>query len=264
MKFENKKIAVIGGGSIGTAMAKGLLKGNAVNAEDLIITRKKEDLPKDNREMYFQEDNSDAVRKSEIIIYAVRPGQFADVLKETKKDLDPEKHIIVSVVSGFTAKDIEDIIGTEFNVIRAMPNTAIAIGESMTCIAGDSADKSALEYVKELFNHAGLCLIIEERQMLSATALCSCGVAFFLRSVRAASQGGIQSGFHSQEALIMAAQTAKGAAELILENGSHPESEIDKVTTPRGCTIAGLNEMEFQGFSSAMIKGILAAQKVSH
>jgi pyrroline-5-carboxylate reductase len=92
--------------------------------------------------------------------------------------------------------------------------------------------------------------------VVPATALCACGVAFFLRSIRAASQGGIEIGFHPEEALFLAAQTARGAASLLLRGG-HPESEIDRVTTPRGCTIAGLNEMEHQGFSSALIKGIL-------
>ncbi|MDP7465876.1 MAG: pyrroline-5-carboxylate reductase dimerization domain-containing protein, partial [Candidatus Marinimicrobia bacterium] len=88
------------------------------------------------------------------------------------------------------------------------------------------------------------------------TALCACGVAFFLRAIRAASQGGIEIGFHSDEAFTIAAQTARGAATLLLDNDAHPEAEIDRVTTPMGATIAGLNEMEHQGFSSSMIKGI--------
>ena len=95
--------------------------------------------------------------------------------------------------------------------------------------------------------------------MIPATALCACGIAFFLRAVRAASQGGIEIGFHSDEALLMAAQTAKGAAALLLSNHQHPENEVDKVTTPRGCTISGLNQMEHHGFSSAMIKGIVTS-----
>ena len=102
----------------------------------------------------------------------------------------------------------------------------------------------------------GQTLIIDEEQMASATALCACGVAFFLRAIRAASQGGIEIGFHSDEAFTIAAQTARGAATLLLDNDAHPEAEIDRVTTPMGATIAGLNEMEHQGFSSAMIKGI--------
>ena len=98
--------------------------------------------------------------------------------------------------------------------------------------------------------------------MTSATSLCACGIAFFLRAIRAASQGGTEIEFHASEALKMAAQTAKGAAALLLEHESHPEDEIDKVTSPKGCTIAGLNQMEHSGFSSAFIKGITtSAQK---
>ena len=97
--------------------------------------------------------------------------------------------------------------------------------------------------------------------MVPATALCACGIAFFLRAIRAASQGGIEIGFHADEAITLAAQTARGAAALLLEFGSHPETEIDKVTTPKGCTIYGLNEMENRGFSSAMIRGIITASE---
>ena len=99
--------------------------------------------------------------------------------------------------------------------------------------------------------------------MTPATALCACGVAFFLRCVRAASQGGIEIGFHPEEALLLAAQTARGAASLLLQEGRHPESEIDRVTTPRGCTIAGLNEMEHRGLSSAMIRGIVVSARAA-
>jgi pyrroline-5-carboxylate reductase len=143
-----------------------------------------------------------------------------------------------------------------------MPNTAIAIGESMTCIASDNANENNLAEVSKMFKTVGEVIQINEELMTSATALCACGVAFFLRAVRAASQGGVEIGFHAEDALRMAAQTAKGAAALLLELKSHPEHEIDKVTSPKGCTIAGLNEMEHQGFSSSMIKGIkLSAQK---
>ena len=99
--------------------------------------------------------------------------------------------------------------------------------------------------------------------MSAATALCACGIAFFLRSIRAAAQGGVEIGFHARDAITIAAQTALGAAQLLLQNGSHPEEEIDKVTSPKGCTIAGLNEMEHQGLSSAMIKGIKLSANIA-
>jgi len=132
----------------------------------------------------------------------------------------------------------------------------------MTTIASDSATREKMELVKGVFDAVGETLIIQEELMTSATALCACGIAFFLRSIRAASQGGVEIGFHAEDALKMAAQTALGAAALLLANHSHPEQEIDKVTSPKGCTIAGLNEMEHQGFSSSLIKGIkLSAEK---
>jgi len=141
-----------------------------------------------------------------------------------------------------------------------MPNMAIAIRESMTCLCAAEGEHEALDVVGPLFEAVGRTLVLPEDLMVSATALGACGVAFFLRSIRAASQGGIEIGFHPEEALLMAAQAARGAASLLLE-GDHPESAIDRVTTPRGCTIAGLNELEHQGFSSAMIQGIVASAR---
>jgi pyrroline-5-carboxylate reductase len=142
-----------------------------------------------------------------------------------------------------------------------MPTMAITILESMTCISSKNASGEALDRTKTLFDIVGKTMIIDEEQMVPATALCACGVAFFLRAIRAASQGGIEIGFHSHEALPLAAQTARGAASLLLSFQNHPELEIDKVTTPQGCTISGLNEMEHQGFSSAMIRGIVTSSE---
>jgi len=129
----------------------------------------------------------------------------------------------------------------------------------MTCLSADSKANGRLKIAEDIFNQVGKTLIIDEELMIPATALCACGIAFFLRAIRAASQGGIEIGFHSEEALIMAAQTAKGAAALLLSGETHPEGEVDKVTTPRGCTISGLNQMEHSGFSSALIKGIVTS-----
>ncbi|MEO1254683.1 MAG: pyrroline-5-carboxylate reductase dimerization domain-containing protein, partial [Bacteroidota bacterium] len=142
-------------------------------------------------------------------------------------------------------------------VVRAMPNTAIAIGESMTCIASNNSDGLAI--TEKLFNAVGKTLTIEEDLMQAATVLGASGIAFFMRYVRAATQGGVQMGFDSADAQLIAMQTAKGAASLVLEHHSHPEVEIDKVTTPQGCTIEGLNEMEHKGFSSALIQGIMTS-----
>lgn len=260
------RIAILGGGNIGQAIARGLVLSGRSAPADVILTRRQAGslaaLAKEGFETAT--DNRGAVRAAEIVIVAVQPQQIVGLLDGIRGDLSPRRHLLISIVSGVRTKDILERVGKEVPTVRAMPNTAIAIRESMTCLASESAPAAALETARRIFDTVGKTLVISEDLMIPATALCACGIAFFLRSIRAASQGGIEIGFHSDEALLMAAQTAKGAASLLLQAEHHPEPEIDKVTTPRGCTIAGLNEMEHQGFSSAMIKGIVtSADKAS-
>ena len=252
-----KKIAIIGGGNLGTAIAEGLLKSNYAKADDIIVTRRNTSLLTNlkSKGISVTENNSEAVSKSELIILAVKPFQIAEVLEGLKSQLTA-KHIVVSVVTGFLTKDIEDIITIKIPVFRAMPNTAIAIQESMTCLSYTNATAEQIELVKNMFEQLGKAVVIDEKLMDAATVLGACGTAYAMRYIRANIQGGIEIGFSAAVASLIAAQTVKGAAELLLQNGTHPEQEIDKVTTPKGCTIAGLNEMEHQGFSSSLIKGI--------
>jgi pyrroline-5-carboxylate reductase len=258
-KFKN--IAILGGGNIGLAIAKGLQNSSLYDAKNIYITRRKVDVLDEYKNLGFKilSNNIEAVTGSEIIIIAVQPQQLNELLTQIAAELNPEKHIIVSIVSGASIKAIKNHVGKNIEVIRVMPNTAIAIQESMTCISADNRNSEALKAAEQIFAQVGKTLIIDEELMIPATALCACGIAFFLRAIRAASQGGIEIGFHSEEALLMSAQTAKGAAALLLSGQAHPESEVDKVTTPRGCTISGLNQMEHNGFSSALIRGIVTS-----
>jgi pyrroline-5-carboxylate reductase len=251
------ELAIIGAGNIGRAMALGLAAAGRFEPSRMILTRRKVERLGDleTRGWQVQSDNRDAVRRTDLVIVAVEPQQLDGVLAEIAPELDPDRHLLVSVVSGASIAAILKQVGKPLHVVRAMPNTGIALGHSMTCVALNSDRADLRDRVTSLFDCVGRTLVIDEELMIPATALCACGIAFFLRAVRAASQGGIEIGFHPHEALRMAAQTALGAAALVLER-EHPEREIDLVTTPRGCTIAGLNEMEHQGFSSAMIKGI--------
>ena len=253
----SKRIAIIGGGNLGTAIAEGLLKSKFCKAADITITKRNTDTLKalQERGINVTNKNDTAVRNSELVILAVKPFQAMDVLNSFKGALTP-KHILVSVVSGVLIKDIESTIKKKLPVFRAMPNTAIAIQESMTCLSFSNAAAAQINFVKELFAVLGKVSVIDEKLMDAATVLGACGTAFAMRYIRANIQGGIEIGFDAVTANLIAAQTVKGAAELLLQKGTHPEQEIDKVTTPKGCTIAGLNEMEHQGFSSSLIKGI--------
>jgi pyrroline-5-carboxylate reductase len=251
-------LTILGTGNIGRAMALGLVASGRFDPGRIVLTRRRAELLEDLAGQGFvtQTDNRAAVRAADLVVVAVAPQQLDAVLREIAPELDPKRHVLISVVSGAGIDAILKQVGQRLPVARAMPNTGIALGQSMTCLALNSDDTELRDKLVALFDCVGRTMIISEEQMVPATALCACGVAFFLRAIRAASQGGIEIGFHPEEALKMAAQTALGAASLVLQHQHHPEREIDAVTTPRGCTIAGLNEMEHQGFSSAMIKGI--------
>lgn len=252
-------IAILGGGNLGRALAMGWVEAGYASPERIHVTRRNAAKLGFFEEAGFRvgSDNAAAVASADIILLAVQPQQIQALLEEIAPALDAARHRVISVASGVSIRQLRERLGSEVAVVRAMPNTAVSIGESMTCLAAGDDDAAALDEATQLFDLVGRTLVIPEEMMIPATALCACGVAFFLRSIRAASQGGIEIGFHPEDALLLAAQTAKGAASLLLSNNRHPESEIDRVTTPRGCTIAGLNEMEHQGFSSALIKGIL-------
>ena len=253
------KIAILGAGNLGISIATGIVEKKLKSASDIFLTRRHTGLLDKYRDLGYEisSDNRKAVEQSEIIFLCVQPKQI-DALIEVIKPILRKDHILVSVITGVSLDLLREKISGVVQLVRAMPNTAVAIGQSMTCLATQGAD-TALEKVEPLFQTLGLTLLIEERLMQAATVLGASGIAFFMRYLRAATQAGVQMGFDTEEAQKIAVQTAKGAASLILVHNSHPEVEIDKVTTPQGCTIEGLNEMEHQGFSSSLIKGVMTS-----
>lgn len=253
-------IAIIGGGNLGTAIAEGLVKSKFCKPENITVTKRNIASLKNwkVKDVNIISDNAAAVKNSQLIILAVKPYQIAAVIEGLRKNLT-SKHILVSVITGVSIADIQEMVKKNIPVFRAMPNTAIAIQESMTCISHANAADAQVEYISSLFNNIGKVAMIDEKLMDAATVLGACGTAYAMRYVRANIQGGIEIGFDAKTASLIAAQTVKGAAELLLKNGSHPEQEIDKVTTPKGCTIVGLNEMEHRGFSSSLIRGVITS-----
>ena len=256
-----RKIAIIGFGNLGKAIAEGLIVSNFCEAKDLIVTKRNVN----NLDQYsgmgltITNDNKNAASLASVIILAVKPFQILDILKDIKSECSGK--VIISVVTGISINELSSILPADISLFRAMPNTAIAIRESITCISPLSKSESDIDYVNKLFCCLGLVVTIDEKLMDAATVLGACGIAYAMRYIRANIQGGIEIGFDAKTAGLIAAQTVKGASELLLQKGLHPEAEIDKVTTPKGCTIAGLNEMEHQGFSSSLIKGIAASFK---
>lgn len=255
-----KKIAIIGGGNLGTAIALGLIKSEFIAAADITLTKRNTLtlVGLQSAGVRVSSDNLQAVKDNDIIILAVKPFQIKEVLELIAPSLTTN-HMLISVVTGISLEEIKSVIQKEIPMFRAMPNTAIAIQESITCISSNNTSVEDKNYVNNLFSNLGKIALIDEKLMNAATVLGACGTAFAMRYIRANIQGGIEIGFDAATASLIAAQTVKGAAELLLTTHTHPEQEIDKVTTPKGCTIAGLNEMEHQGFSSSLIKGIAAS-----
>jgi pyrroline-5-carboxylate reductase len=259
--MSRNRVAVIGCGNIGLSIIEGILKGRKIPSENIIATRRNiqdSGILKVSG-VRLTSDNINAVRESDLIVIAVKSYNFPQVLDEIKDHLVPGKHIVISITTGITINQIQKVTGHNMPVFRAMPNISASIGSSVSCICHSGAKNEEIEDVKFLFDSIGTTMTIDEDLMESATILGSCGIAYVLRFIRAMIQGGIQIGFDAATASSIVNQTVKGAAELLIERHQHPEFEIDKVTTPKGCTIVGLNEMEHNGFSSSLIKGIVAS-----
>jgi pyrroline-5-carboxylate reductase len=252
-----KKIAIIGAGNLGQAFTEGLLDMGIV-PNNIHITRRKlihlENLK--NRGVVIGTNNKEACKGADLIVLAIKPWQVNEVLEDIKPSLTANT-ALVSFVSGVSLNQIVSKVEAA-EVYRVMPNTAIEVKESMTLISTNSIGNHQID-IEHLFSSLGDVMFISDELMDSATVIGACGIAYALRFVRALTQGGVQIGFKSDEALEIATQTLKGAMQLIQTNGTHPEEEIDKVTTPKGCTIAGLNEMEQNGFSASTVRGILTS-----
>lgn len=258
--MKSEKVSIIGAGNLGKSIAKGLLNNDDYEAGNIISTRRNTKPIMDLESLggKITSDNSFAVSNSNIVLIAVKPYNVSKIINSIKDDLN-ENHILVSLATGLGTEEISEMVNHRIPVFRAMPNIAANIQESVTCICGKNASEKDTERVKAIFDSIGDSLIINEELMEAATILGACGIAFVFRFIRAMIQGGIQIGFDANTANQIVSQTVKGAAEMLQKNNNHPESEIDKVTTPKGCTIVGLNEMEHQGFSSSLIRGIVTS-----
>lgn len=263
------KVAIIGTGNMGGAIARGLAKGSVVKASDITCSNrsmeKLEALLRENKDFRVTQSNTEAVKSADIVMLAVKPWLMEGVINEIKYQLDYEKQVVVSVAAGITFEQLNRFLQRDRmdetavipSLFRVVPNTAIEERCSMTVISACNALPEQEQLMVSLFNDLGRSLLVSENLIAAGTALASCGTAFALRYIRAAMEGGIEMGFYPEQAKELVAQTVKGAAELLLAHpGSHPEAEIDKVTTPGGITIKGLNKMEACGFTTAVIEGL--------
>lgn len=256
------KIAIIGAGNMGGAIAKGLAQGTIVDNSNIIVTdpdmEKLKKLQDFAPGITITTQNQDAINQADIIILAIKPWLVEHVLGQLK--IDTGKQTLVSIAAGVSFDQLTKIVSPETTIFRLVPNTAISELASMTLIASLNASKEQEQLIVDIFNEMGLAMLIPESQIVATTALTSCGIAYVLKYIHAATEAGVEMGVYPKAAMKMIAQSVKGAAELILNNDTHPAVEIDKVTTPGGITIKGLNELEHSGFGSAIIRAMKASR----
>lgn len=261
------KIAIIGAGAMGGAIARGIIAASPefiTEAKDIIVSNPSESKlrPLASLGASVTTSNIEAVGGTSVVILCVKPWLVQDVISQVKEHIDYSSTEIAVVAAGVDTSMLANQLKKpddstpipDFCIV--MPNTAVSMRQSMTFQVNG---QGLCGNVRRIFELLGSTMTIPEQQLPAATSLASCGIAYAMRYVRAAMEGGVELGIRASAAQDIVVQTLIGAASLLSQAGSHPESEIDKVTTPGGITIRGLNAMEHAGFSSAVIKGLKAS-----
>ena len=254
------KIAIIGAGMMGGAIARCLLHKNDKKYRISVSNRTAEKLDAlkiDYPYAHTTINNREAAEDADVIIIAVKPHQVAEVLKPLRLR---QPQLLVSLAAGISIEALAHYVDPEMAIFRAIPNTAISVGQSLTLIAHRNATSKEVECVPDIFETGGIPWVIDEKLFPAATSLTSCGIAFLMKYVEGAMLAAIETGIPANAAMEMVAQTMKGAAQILLDNPStRPSIEIEKVTTPGGITIQGVNTLEHSGFVSAVIRAVKAS-----
>jgi pyrroline-5-carboxylate reductase len=262
------KIAVVGAGNMGGAIARGLVKAGTVRAADVTVSDISEAVLQgfSDRGCHTTHDNVDAVKGADVVFVVVKPWLVEEVVKGLRAGLDYASQIFVCIAAGITPEQLSEWLGQDadgrtIQSFLVIPNTAIDVLQSMTFITPVHADQASVDLVKGLFDTMGSSMVIEYGMMAAATAVASCGIAYAMRYILDAARGGVEMGFDPSEAVPVVCQTMIGAIGLMTREGADPEAEIVKVCTPGGLTLKGLKEMEEAGFTSAVIRGLKASVK---
>lgn len=255
------KIAIIGAGNMGGAIARGLLKGKLVSPENIAVSDVSEEKLSELKDISSQwittTSNKEAIENADIIIIAVKPWLVEQIADEIRENIDYSKQTLVSIAAGVDFVKLQKLFDEKAVIFRIIPNTAIEVLESVSTVTSINADQEKIALVTSVFEELGKVFYVADEKLLNAfMALSSCGIAYAFRYIRATMEGGVEMGIYPNTAKEVVMQTLKGAVKLLETNQSHPEIEIDKVTTPGGITIKGLNEMEANGFTNAVIKGL--------
>lgn len=264
---EIRNVAVLGAGKIGQTLIRALLDTKMLRPTELVATtRHRETIETVGRALGVRTtlDNRAACREAEIVIVAVKPQQVEEVCKDVRGSLG-EKHLVISTVASVPTAFLEERLGHSVPVIRTMPNTPCLVRSGMTGIApGRYAKQEHIDLARKIFDTLGRSVVLDEKHLDAVTGLSGSGPAFMYMVVEALAEGGVKVGLPRETATLLAAQTMLGSSKMILETQSHPALLKDAVTTPAGCTIDGILELEEGGLRVTLIKAVVkAAQRAS-
>ena len=261
-KLAEKKLAVLGTGKLGGILLRAYLKQGLFSVKSVTATVKHAEkavsLAKELG-VSVTTENRKAVHGADIVLLGVKPQVVGDVLKEIAPELG-DKALVISVAASVPTSYIEQHVGATVPVIRAMPNTPSAVGCGMTGICrGSHAGAEHLEIARTMFDAVGRTVVVDEKNMDAVTGLSASGPAFAYIILESLAEAGVKVGLPRDVATLLAAQTMKGAASVVLETGDHPALLKDAVTTPAGCTIDGILELEEGKLRVTLIKAVVKA-----
>jgi pyrroline-5-carboxylate reductase len=261
-QLPNVRVAVLGAGKMGGILLQALLKQNLFAAGQIHATVAHPEKALALSSQWGVDvgtSNLDAVRQADLIIIGVKPYQVPDVIAEIRRALNKDKTVI-SIAASVKTSDIEEAAGVPIGVIRAMPNTPSALGAGVAALCrGKFVTPAQMELAHRIFETVGRSVVVDEKHMDAVTGLSGSGPAYIYIIIEALAEAGVKVGLPRDVATELAAQTTYGAAKMVLETGYHPALLKDAVTTPAGCTVDGILELEEGGLRVTLIKAVMRA-----
>ncbi|HET7442036.1 MAG TPA: pyrroline-5-carboxylate reductase [Terriglobales bacterium] len=262
MRFTDEKVAVLGAGKMGSILLQALLKKGLLNASSTCATVQHPERARalaEKLRVSVGTDNVSAIRGADTIFICVKPQVVRDVVEQIRPHVTADQ-LVISVAASVPTSLIEGGLSAEIPVVRAMPNTPAALGFGMTALcAGKFARKEHLDKAAEVFGVVGRTVVLDEKHMDAVTGLSASGPAYIYIILESLAEAGVKVGLPRDVATVLAAQTALGAAQVVLETGDHPALLKDAVTTPAGCTIDGIMELEEGKLRVTLIKAVVKA-----
>jgi pyrroline-5-carboxylate reductase len=260
--LRNKKLAVLGAGKIGEALIRGLVEAKAIDVANVMVTaghQQRLDVLRERFGINGTLSNREAAEFADIVVLSVKPQTVPVVISEIAELIKPTQ-VLISVAASVDTASIENHFSSPVPVVRAMPNTPCQLKKGMTGIAaGKHASAEHLKLAKFIFNSVGRVIVADEKDMDAITGLSASGPAFIYIVIESLAEAGVKVGLPRDVATELAAQTVLGAGAMVIETAEHPAKLKDMVTTPAGCTIDGILELEEGGLRVTLIKAVVKA-----